>query len=84
MCYRIVWGVLGSPKYSFQNTKMENPCKVLLNILSFSLNGLLFQNVSNKLYGKQMVKCVIELFGGLGSPKYSFQNTKRENHAKFS
>jgi hypothetical protein len=25
--------VLGSPKYSFQNTKRENPRKVLLNIL---------------------------------------------------
>ncbi len=25
--------VLGSPKYSFQNTKRENPRKLLLNIL---------------------------------------------------
>ncbi len=31
---------------------------------------------------KQMAECVIELFGVLGSPKYSFQNTKRENPHK--
>jgi len=33
---------------------------------------------------KQIAECVIELFGGFDFPKYSFQNAKRENNAKFS
>ena len=59
------------------------PRKLLLNILSFFIHSLKIIQIN--FVAKQIAECVIELFREvLGSPKYSFQNTKRENHANFS